>query len=94
MLQPDATYSDFGFDGATLGVNDTSMDRGSVAEAVVGADAVLILTEWRQYRELNWQELAGRMRRPAWVFDSRAVTDPEQVRAAGLTLWRVGDGEG
>ena len=67
---------------------------GSVEEAVVGADAVLILTEWRQYRELNWQELAGRMRRPAWVFDSRAVTDPEQVRAAGLTLWRVGDGEG
>ena len=67
---------------------------GSVEEAVVGADAVLILTEWRQYRELNWQELAGRMRRPAWVFDSRAVTDPGQVRAAGLTLWRVGDGEG
>ena len=67
---------------------------GSVEEAVAGADAVLILTEWRQYRELNWQELAGRMRRPAWVFDSRAVTDPEQVRAAGLTLWRVGDGEG
>ena len=67
---------------------------GSVEEAVAGADAVLILTEWRQYRELNWQELAGRMRRPAWVFDSRAVTDPVQVRAAGLTLWRVGDGEG
>ena len=66
---------------------------GSVEEAVVGADAVLILTEWRQYRELNWQELAGRMQRPAWVFDSRAVTDPEQVRAAGLTLWRVGDGD-
>ena len=67
---------------------------GSVEEAVSGADAVLILTEWRQYRELNWQELAARMRRPAWVFDARAVTDPEQVRAAGLTLWRVGDGEG
>ena len=26
-------------------------------------------------------------------FDARAVADPEQVRAAGLTLWRVGDGE-
>ena len=60
---------------------------------MAGAAAVLILTEWRQYRELNWQELAGRMQRPAWVFDSRTVTDPEQVRAAGLTLWRVGDGD-
>ena len=66
----------------------------SVEEAVAGADAVLILTEWHQYRELNWQELAVRMRHPAWVFDARAVTDSGQVRAAGLTLWRVGDGEG
>ena len=67
---------------------------GSVDEAVTGADAVLILTEWRQYRELNWADLAARMRRPAWVFDARAVSDPHQVRAAGLSLWRVGDGEG
>ena len=66
----------------------------SVEEAVTGADAVLILTEWRQYRELNWADLAARMRRPAWVFDARAVSDPHQVRAAGLSLWRVGDGEG
>ena len=67
---------------------------GSVEEAVSGADAVLILTEWRQYRQLNWADLAARMRRPAWVFDSRAVSDPHQVRAAGLSFWRVGDGEG
>ena len=45
----------------------------SVEEAVAGADAVLILTEWRQYRDLNWKDLAARMRRPAWVFDARAV---------------------
>ena len=66
----------------------------SVESAVKGADAVLVLTEWQQYRELDWMSLASRMRKPAWVFDARAVTDPDQVRAAGLTLWRVGDGEG
>ena len=66
----------------------------SIEAAVAGADAVLVLTEWSQYRELNWADLAGRMRRPAWLFDARAVADPDQVRAAGLSLWRVGDGEG
>ena len=66
----------------------------SVESAVKGADAVLVLTEWQQYRELEWTSLASRMRKPAWVFDARAVTDPDQVRSAGLTLWRVGDGEG
>ena len=60
----------------------------------MGADAVLVLTEWHDYCNLNWISIAGHMRKPAWVFDARAVTQPEQVRAAGLTLWRVGDGEG
>ena len=66
----------------------------SVESAVAGADAVLILTEWEQYQQLNWADLASRMRRPAWVFDARAVTESQQVRAAGLSLWTVGDGEG
>ena len=66
---------------------------GSVEDAVTGADAALVLTEWQNYRELNWQSLAPRMRKPAWVFDARAVADPAEIKAAGLSLWRVGDGE-
>ena len=58
-----------------------------------GADAVLVLTEWQDYSGLNWPDLAGRMRKPAWVFDARAVADPDQIKAAGFNLWRVGDGE-
>ena len=56
---------------------------GSVEEAVAGADAVLILTEWQEYRALDWIDLGARMRRPAWVFDS--CSPIEQVRAAGLS---------
>ena len=66
----------------------------SIEAAVRGADAVLVLTEWQDYRQLNWSELAALMRRPAWVFDARAVVDPVAVKAAGLRLWRIGDGEG
>jgi len=66
---------------------------GSVAEAVRGADAAVILTEWQEYRQLNWQELAAVMRQPAWLFDARAIADAEAVRRAGLRLWRVGDGQ-
>jgi len=66
----------------------------SVEDAVMGADAVLVLTEWQHYRDLNWRALAARMRKPAWVFDARSVVDPAQIKAAGLSLWRVGDGEG
>ena len=64
----------------------------SVEEAVKGADAVVLLTEWSQYKSLDWQDLSRRMRRPAWVFDSRTIVDPDQVRSAGLRLWCVGNG--
>lgn len=65
----------------------------SVAEAVGGADAALILTEWQEFRQLPWQELAALMRQPAWLFDARAIAEAEAVRRAGLRLWRVGDGQ-
>ncbi len=64
-----------------------------VASALRGADAVLILTEWQQYRELDWAALAPLMRKPAWVFDARGVVDSKQVESAGLNVWRVGEGD-
>ncbi len=64
----------------------------TVRDAVQGADAVLILTEWDQYRKLNWQELAEIMRAPAWVFDTRSVVDPVEIAEAGLLMWRLGEG--
>ncbi len=56
------------------------------------ADAVLILTEWKEYAEIEWEDISERMREPAWVFDSRSIVNVKKVRNAGLRLWRVGDG--
>ena len=61
-------------------------------EACRGADAVLILTEWTSFRSLDWPALAAVMRRPAWLFDARAIADAAAARAAGLQVWRVGEG--
>ena len=64
----------------------------SALEASDGVDAVIILTEWEEFKDLDWGIIAPRMRKPAWVFDSRGIVNPLFVRAAGLKLWRVGDG--
>jgi UDPglucose 6-dehydrogenase len=53
---------------------------------------VLILTEWQEYRHLDWGAIAAVMRQPAWLFDARAVADAAAARAAGLSVWRVGEG--
>jgi UDPglucose 6-dehydrogenase len=78
--------------GVPLGGEGTWTHEASPIEAARGADAVLILTEWKDYRQLDWQALHGVMRRPAWLFDARAVADPVAARAAGLNVWRVGEG--
>jgi UDPglucose 6-dehydrogenase len=64
----------------------------TVENACDGADAVLILTDWPEYRDLNWVHLAARMRRPGWVFDSRRGTNLDEAEAHGLDTWQIGRG--
>ena len=59
--------------------------------AVCGADTVLLLTEWQQFRQLDWPTLAAEMRQPAWLFDAQAVADSAAARAAGLRVWVAGE---
>jgi len=63
-----------------------------VLAAARGADALLLLTEWQQFAGIDWPAVAAVMRRPAWLFDARAKADAAAARAAGLQVWRVGEG--
>ncbi|HEU4657731.1 MAG TPA: UDP-glucose/GDP-mannose dehydrogenase family protein [Capillimicrobium sp.] len=58
-------------------------------EAVEGADAVVLVTEWPQFVELDWQEVARRMAGTT-IVDGRNALDPDAVRAAGLTYEGIG----
>ncbi len=77
---------------AALKGEGTWWSSTSVENALTGTDAVLILTEWEQFHDLNWARLGTKMRKPAWVFDTRAIVDPEIIKSAGLKLWQVGNG--
>jgi UDPglucose 6-dehydrogenase len=54
-----------------------------------GADALALVTEWRDYRRPNFQRLAGLMRGKA-LFDGRNIWEPSEVRAAGLEYHGIG----
>src|ERR687891_1069593 len=57
--------------------------HASPLEALEGADAAVLVTEWPELRQLDWAEAAGRMRTAVFV-DGRNMLDPEQMRAAGF----------
>ena len=56
------------------------------------AHAVLVLTEWDEYKNIKWENVIKKMVKPAWVFDSRSIVNIELVKKAGFHLWRLGDG--
>lgn len=63
-------------------------DPYDVAQA---ADALVLATEWNQFRSLNWDEIKRRLKAPL-VFDLRNIYDPARMRALGFAYYCVGRG--
>ena len=63
----------------------------SVLDAVAGADAAIVVTEWAEFRSLDWAPLAAAMRGDL-VYDSRRILDAPAVSAAGLRYVALGRG--
>ena len=81
-------YDPEGMAAAKEILDDVTWCEGSY-EAVEGADALAILTEWNQFRALDLVRIRNLMRNPV-VIDLRNVYDPITMAAAGFTYESVG----
>lgn len=61
----------------------------SVYEAVKGADALAIITEWPEFKTMELKKIKFLMNRP-FIFDGRNILDPKKVRALGFTYTGIG----
>jgi UDPglucose 6-dehydrogenase len=66
---------------------------GDAYAAAADADAIVVLTEWAQFRMLDWVKVAKVMRTPV-VVDTRNLLDPEVLRRSGLVYTSLGRGLG
>jgi UDPglucose 6-dehydrogenase len=62
---------------------------GRAYEAVTGADALVVVTEWSEFREPDFAKVKALMRRPA-IFDGRNIYDPAVLRAQGFHYEGIG----
>jgi UDPglucose 6-dehydrogenase len=60
-------------------------------DAVQGADAVVLVTEWKEFLALDWAQVCERMA-GSLVLDGRNALDPRAIAAAGLTYEGIGRG--
>ena len=54
-----------------------------------GSDAILLLTEWTDFKSLPWQAMKKKMLSPL-LFDGRNLLNPEELRALGFTYTSIG----
>jgi UDPglucose 6-dehydrogenase len=58
-------------------------------EAADGAHAVVLVTEWNEFKYLNLERLRGQLKRPV-IFDGRNLWEPERMRRLGFEYHSVG----
>jgi UDPglucose 6-dehydrogenase len=68
--------------------NDIGYAR-SAYDALSGADALLVVTEWNEFREPDFARMKRLMKTPI-IFDGRNLYDPAQIRGLGFTYTSIG----
>jgi len=63
---------------------------GSSLEACEGAHAVAILTEWDEFRDLDFKKIYDGMLKPAFLFDGRNILPHMKLREIGFRLFAIG----
>ena len=65
----------------------------SAAQAAKGSHGVLVLTEWDEFRDLDFAKVYEEMHKPAWVFDGRNVLDMVKLKSLGFYVYSIGKPE-
>ena len=58
--------------------------------AAAGAHAIAVLTEWDEFKTLDYEKIYSTMTKPAFIFDGRNVLDHTKLRGIGFIVYAIG----
>ena len=61
-----------------------------MVQACKDSHALAVLTEWDEFKRLNFQKIYDSMMKPAFVFDGRNILDHAQLRSIGFIVYALG----
>ena len=61
-------------------------------DAIKNSDAVVLLTEWEVYKNIDWEFVSKNVRKPFWIFDTRSLIKDKNIHNLGLNIWQLGNG--
>jgi UDPglucose 6-dehydrogenase len=80
-----------------VGVSPETIEKqlticSSCEEAADAAHGVAILTEWDEFRDVNFDQILENMFKPAYIFDGRDILDHTALRQKGFDVYAIGKG--
>ncbi|WP_447770466.1 nucleotide sugar dehydrogenase [Sphingobacterium faecium] len=60
-------------------------------EALAGAHAVAVLTEWDEFKHYDWSAIKQNMKKPAFVFDGRKILSRRELENVGFKYYAIGE---
>ncbi len=64
----------------------------NIYDSTIGTDAIVILTEAQEFKNINWSIISQNMRAPSWVFDTKGLSNTEEAKGFNMNVWTVGEG--
>ncbi len=62
-------------------------------KAAEGAYAIAVVTEWKEFKELDYQRIYDSMKKPAFIFDGRNILDHNKLFEIGFNVYPIGKTE-
>lgn len=59
-------------------------------KAIQGSHAIAVITEWPQFKDLDYQKIFDRMEKPAFIFDGRNILDHQRLFEMGFNVLSIG----
>lgn len=60
-------------------------------DALDGAHAIAVLTEWDEFKTYEWAKVKGSMKKPSFVFDGRKLLDRKELEVLGFKYYAIGE---
>ena len=62
-------------------------------DACKDSHAIAVVTEWDEFKTLDWKRIFSSMKKPAFLFDGRNILDHDALRKIGFKVYAIGKGE-
>ena len=79
-----------------LNCREKGKDKGSwefcnsLEESAYNSHAILVLTEWDEFKNIDWEKIYKIMKKPCWLFDTRFCTTSKTLLKIGFNYWSLG----